>query len=96
MTAALAPAENRLIEESFFQLDDAGLGISLSDLANTIQVWSILHVQATREVATVGKAAEILHVSPDLVAKVVSEHPWMFLSGREDDRTQQIIEHEGE
>lgn len=75
-----------------FDLTADEAGISLSELAGAVQVWSLLQPGPT----TVGEAASIFNVMIGTVRAAVDGHHWMFLSGPSDDPSKQIIEHEGE
>jgi hypothetical protein len=58
-------------------------------LANAIQVYS-LRVKA--QPVTVGDCAMIFNVSEDEVRRAVEMHPWMFITGANNE----FVEHEGE
>lgn len=67
-------------------------GLSLEELANAIQIWSLLQPLPT----TVGEVAASFKVTGETVRAAVEGHPWMFLSGPADNRLANIIEHDGE
>ncbi|WP_036291521.1 hypothetical protein [Methylosinus sp. PW1] len=67
-------------------------GVSVDDLANAIQIWSILQPLPT----TVRDVAASFKITGETVRAAVEGHPWMYLSGPAHDRLANIIEHEGE
>lgn len=75
-----------------FQLADGEAGISMSELADAMQVWSLLQPGRT----SVAQAAQAFNVTDKVILAAVDAHYWMFLSGPGEDPSKQLIEHEGE
>lgn len=78
---------------SFFA-DDDNAGVHFDDFINALSVWAWM--RPGNGCPTVGEAADAFGVAHDVICNAVNVHPWMFLTGLDDDRAQQRIEHEGE
>jgi hypothetical protein len=72
---------------------DYGTGMpGISLFANALQVWSCRQHGGS----TVAQAAMAFNISPENVIEAVDYHPWMLLTGPDDDYTKMEIEHDGE
>lgn len=66
-------------------------------VANSIQFWTIQNYDtATGRHPSVRATAKAFRMSDADVREAVTCHYWMFITGPDDDPTQQFIEHEGE
>lgn len=77
----------------FFTEDDE-VGIPWTNFCTALQVWSFMRPGNTQ--ASVREAAQQFDVTDDVIRMAVEEHPWMFLTGPDDDPTKQLIDHDGE
>lgn len=90
--------------ESFFASDEYEDGYDADQgkpgigyVARAIQFWSIQNYDAeTFTFPTVRETAEAFKMTDADVRAAIKWHPWMLLSGPDDDPTKQTIEHEGE
>ena len=77
-------------DEDGWDTDDGAVGIGL--FSRAIQVWSAMQDHPT----TVADAVAVFHVPPSAIIEAVEYHPWIFLSGPDDDFSKMVIDHDGE
>lgn len=74
--------------------DDDEPGIHERTLGSAIATWAWMQDSPTPQ--TVASASLAFNTTPEIVRRVIEQHPWAFISGPSDDPTKQIIEHDGE
>jgi hypothetical protein len=74
-------------DEREFDPDFGEYGLTKSDLANAVQIWSLVR-SGDDKANTVQNAADAFRVSEDLMRQVIDSHYWMFMNG-------DLIEHDG-
>ncbi len=90
-------AETRWQDEPFgeddegWNLDGSGR-VGLMTFANAVQVWATYQDRP----CSIKDAAEAFNCRPQKILDAVEGHPWLFVSGPDDDHAKMMIEHEGE
>jgi len=74
--------------------DAAATGVKWCDLVTAIGIWT--YCNEDRETPTVAAAALAFNTTPEIIRGAVGGHPWLFMSGPDDDPTKQTIESDGE
>lgn len=89
----LSPPYFNPADEDCWDIETGKPGIM--QFASAVQVWCMMNFRVDQEIS-VNDVAKSFDVPATMVAKAVEEHPWMFLSGAEDDYTKMYIQHDGE
>lgn len=99
----MSPAERKFPRGEAFADDaehhgwDQETGMpTVAHASDALQVWAILQNRGGSGGVTVREAGDAFNLDDDQVRELVNGHPWMYLSGPDDDATKQIIEHDGE
>lgn len=81
--------------EDGYDTNEGKPGIGL--VASAIQFWSGQNYDSERKrCPSIRETAQVFRMTDADVRAAIAWHPWMFLSGPDDDPTKQFIEHEGE
>ncbi len=67
-----------------------------STVATAIQVFTVFNAGRLGRELTVREVGDAFNLDDGQVRSAVEAHPWMYLSGPDDDATKQTIGHDGE
>jgi len=86
--------DNARYDMSFFAAEGDDAGVFFDDFTTAVATWSWM--RPGDQPPTVREAAQAFTCTDDVIRRAVEEHPWMFLTGPDDDPTKQRIEADGE